>query len=387
MTTRSDPTKILEERYFVATNEVKKDGGKSVLRKLSKTQIDWLNTIVDRRESLKAVLTVLITSLTIKLDNPHQDIRLHKEEFQGGYSGRTYDTKYVTPFMKARFHRLAMKESGWLTRSIEQPHPFNRQFPGKIRDERVKDAFLRILEDIEEHEGQPDQYLTALFILLINQTADTSFLHSIAVGSRDATINRIMSGLEKHFYAKYKAAGASRLPVVAIYSIYQCLVAENTRYKDKRLLPLRSHTTSDFRSKGIGDIELVNTDEEFFEGVEIKHMIPITAQLVEDAIDKFQDKPVKRYYLLTTAEPCISTGEQEKIKSVIQRIEITHGCEVIVNGTMPSLRYYLRLLNNPALFLKRYSQNLEAEFSDSTDIKEEHLREWQSLRERIAATD
>ncbi len=303
----------------------------------------------------------------------------------GGYSGRTYDTKYVTPFMKSRFHRLAMKESGWLTRSIEQAHVFDRRFPGKIRDVKVKQAFLSILDDIEEHDGQPEEYLTALFVLLINKTVDTSYLSSIAVGSREATISRIIDGLGKHFHAKYSAAGASRLPVIAIYSVYQCLMEEHARYRGKRLLPLRGHTTSDYRSKGIGDIEVVDVNGGFFEGVEIKHMISITPQLIEDAFDKFRGKPVKRYYLLTTADPCIVRGEQDAVRRTIQRIELTHGCEVIVNGIMPSLKYYLRLVDDPAVFLKRYAENLDRQFSESADLKEEHIDKWKTLRE--AATD
>ncbi len=384
MTLTNTPIQILERCYFVATTEIKKDGGKAALRKLGKTPIDWLNVIIEQRESLRAVLTVLVTSLTKKIEDPNQDVRLHKEEFPGGYSGRTYDTKYVTPFIKSRFRRLAMKESGWLTRSIEQPHPFYRDFPGKIKNEQVKTAFLSILEDIEEHNGSPEQYLVSLFILLINCTTDTNHLLQETDPFREVTVSHIMLGLEQHFYSNYDVAGASRLPVLAIYSIYQCLVQENARYKDKQLAPLRGHTTSDLCSKGIGDIEVIDTNGNFFEAVEIKHLIPITAQLVEDAFEKFRDKPVKRYYLLTTAEPCVSTAEQAKVKNVIQRIELTHGCEVIVNGIMPSLRYYLRLLNDPALFLKRYSQNLQAAFTDSTEVKETHLRKWRALHEQLA---
>ena len=34
-----------------------------------------------------------------------------------------------------------MAESAYLTRSIEQPHPLNKNFPGKVRDEYVKKFF------------------------------------------------------------------------------------------------------------------------------------------------------------------------------------------------------------------------------------------------------
>jgi DNA (cytosine-5)-methyltransferase 1 len=181
--------------YFNATDEVRKDGGRATLSALSNDQRAWLNAVVEKRESQKAVLTVLIALLLKKIEHPAQDIRLHKEEFPQGFSGRTYDTKYVTPFMKDRFRRLAMAESGWLTRSLEQPHPLTKDFPGKIRDKRIKDALLRILDDVEEHGAAPDKYLTSLFVLLIQYTADASYLHNVVVGAREATIDRIINGL------------------------------------------------------------------------------------------------------------------------------------------------------------------------------------------------
>ena len=51
--------------------------------------------------------------------NPAQDIRNHQASIEGGYSGRTFDSKYITPFMK--LHKFpSMAESGWLTRALEQ---------------------------------------------------------------------------------------------------------------------------------------------------------------------------------------------------------------------------------------------------------------------------
>jgi len=51
-----------------------------------------------------------------------------------------------------------MKESGWLTRSIEQAHKFDLEFPGKIRDKLVKESFLQIINDIEENNASPKKF-------------------------------------------------------------------------------------------------------------------------------------------------------------------------------------------------------------------------------------
>ena len=149
------------------------------------------------------------------------------------------------------------------------------------------------------------------------------------------------------------------------------------RYKGKTLSPLKSHTTSDIKSGGIGDIEVLDENKDFFEAVEIKHNIPISSDIVEGAYQKFADTSVHRYYLLTTAEP--NVNDSETIDRLIQQIRRRHGCEVIVNGILPSLKYYLRLLSNPKLFLDCYSKNLQLDFNQNTDIKAIHLSYWNKL--------
>jgi DNA (cytosine-5)-methyltransferase 1 len=367
-----EPRKILEDFYQIASSD-------SFLFSLNEKQKEWLNSIIDNAESFKAVLTVLTTSLVKKIEDPNQDVRYHKVELEGGYSGRTYDTKYVTPFFKDRFARLAMKESGWLTRSIEQPRPFTLDFPGKIRSPRVKESFLQILNDIEENKANPELYLIHLFIYLIRATNTPSVKSYHNISPQKVTIDSIIEKLKLHFSSRYKVAGASKLPVIAIYSIYELLINGPDRYKGKKLKPLKSHLSSDIRAKSIGDIEIVDEDESYFEAIEIKHGKQIDSIMVSDAYEKFKDKEISRYYLLTTAEPNIKCDEREAIHIEIEKIKKEHGCEVIANGIIPSLRYYLRLLSNPEMFIERYTENLRLEFLKSTEIKTEHIEKWKEL--------
>jgi len=371
--------KILNEAFSEAEKEIKKDGGKKYLNKLNTDQKSWIMKITEKAESLKAVVTALTTSLVKKIEDPKQDIRYHKHELKGGYSGRTLDTNYITPFFKKHFRRLAMKESGWLTRSIEQPHPFTKDFPGKIRDKEVKKAFLEIIDDIETKEADPKIYLVALFILLIKITSIEQTKINIKKIEKGITIGSIIDALKIHFFEKYSVSGASRLPVIALYSIYQILIKDVSRYNNKRLLPLRSHISPDVRARGIGDIEVVDENNNYFEAVEIKHGIPIDSIMIQDAYDKFKTTPIKRYYLLTTADPNIKVEEEDNILEVIEEIRTKHGCEVIVNGLIPSLKYYLRLLKTPSKFIDNYTKNLEEEFSKTTEIKREHIIKWKDV--------
>ena len=367
-----NPRLILEEIYQNAHVE------RNMLSVLSPTKREWVKVVVAGAESQKAVLTVLVTSLVKKIEMPSQDIRYHKVELPNGYSGRSFDTEYVTPFIREKFSRLAMKESGWLTRSLEQVHAFTLDFPGKIRNASVKNAFLHILNDIEENQASPEEYLLALFELLIDYTESSKiFIEPILRDRRDSIwIENIIEMLRDHFFHSYRVSGASRLPVLAIYSAYELLMGYD-RYIGKELCPLKSHTTSDTKSSGIGDIEVLDEQGNFFEGIEIKHGIPITPMLVQDAFDKFTNTAVCRYYLLTTAEP--EMEDVDAIRTLIYKLRSEHGCEIIVNGIIPSLKYYLRLLNDPVMFLDCYGGNLQADFDISTDVKRIHLQYWDEL--------
>jgi len=184
-----------------------------------------LNTVLNYSEQAKAVLTVLITSLTYKILNPEQDIRKHQVSIPGGYSGRTFDTKYITPFMKAcKFP--AMSDSGWLTRALEQKVPYDQNYSGAISPKDLKPVFLEILDNIQNGarcEGYLGYILQGLIIKRNRQEIDLA--RPIAL-----SITSILTLLQNHFDSRYQAEGASRLPVLALYAAYQCLINENQTF-------------------------------------------------------------------------------------------------------------------------------------------------------------
>ncbi len=79
-----------------------------------------------------------------------------------GFSGRTVDTKYITPTLK-ELGLPAMAESGWLTRSLEQPYPYDFKYNGKITPIDLKTAFLKILDFVEQDSTKSETVLTLLF--------------------------------------------------------------------------------------------------------------------------------------------------------------------------------------------------------------------------------
>ena len=361
-----NPTEFINTAYGNAVSRL--GSGNSIRTNLDISVTDYLDEILQRSESSKGVLTVILTSLIYKSLFPEQDIRNHQTSIPEGYSGRTFDSKYITPFLKeTKFP--AMAESGWLTRSLEQKVPYDQNYSGAIRPDMLKTAFLETVTFIQQGQHL-DECLGYLLQGLIIQRNS----HQIDLAKpRNLPIVTIIDLLTKHSTAKYSAEGASRLPVLALYAAYECLIQETKRFKDKRLLTLESHTSADVRSGRIGDIDVVNENGKAFEAVEVKHGIPISAQLVRDAFEKFKSTQVSRYYLLSTAN--IKLAEKESIEAEIDRIKDIHGCHVIVNGLTNSLAYYLRLLDDTALFIECYVNLVELDAA----LKYEHKQQWNTI--------
>lgn len=361
-----EPIEFLKQIYNESMTIVGSDN--TIKSDLDPKAANHLSEILGRSESAKAVITVILTSTVYKMLNPEQDIRNHQTSIPNGYSGRTFDSKFITPFLKSvKFP--AMAESGWLTRSLEQKVPYDLNYSGAIRPDSLKTAFLETIAFIQKGKDL-DKVLSFLFQGLIIQRNAQQIDLAKPLNLPIATIIDLLS---KHFDTKYSAEGASRLPVLALYAAYQCLVNEVKRFEGKTLLPMESHTSADTRSGRIGDIDIVDEKGKAFEAVEVKHGIAITAQLVKDAFEKFKTTQVTRYYLLSTAN--IDASQAEEINKEVERIKNIHGCHVIANGLINSLKYYLRLLSDTSEFIENYVNLIEAD----TALKFEHKTEWNNI--------
>lgn len=341
---------------------------------LGEDQRLWADTISEKEETFKGVYTVTVTSLVYKCLHPDQDIRLHQANMDNGYSGRSFDTKYITPFLKQKKFFGAMKESGWLTRSLEQNLPYDLDYPGKINSKKVKTSFLNILNDVEVNNANPKEYLLKIFFnsISLKEKKAVKLINPI-VSESSIDINTIMELLNRHFYYKYKSRGASILPVVALYSVYECIVEELRRFKGKKLQKLASHTSSDRSSGNTGDIVVLNSDNTLYEVVEVKFDIAPDYIMVDDGYKKICETPIQRYYILSTMSA--KDDEIDEIYELIEKIRKEHGCQVIINGVIPTIKYYLRLLEDTDKFIEKYIKNLE----EDEEINYEHKIAWNNM--------
>lgn len=246
---------VLNEVYSEALEKTAND---NLSTGLDNAIINDLELLISRSERNKGLVTVLITLTTHKIVSPSQDIRYHQAQLPNGFAGRGIDQQYITPFMKS-VSFPAMAESGWLTRSLEQPHPYDFDYPGKIKPDNIKRAFLTIVDKVQKCEAQPREVLDYIFRLLIKQ--------------RD-TLN----------------------------------------------------------------IELAKP-----------HSLSISSNM--------------------------DSADWDSIDNEIKRISQIHGCQVIVNGVYTTLKYYLRLVKDPAEFIDRYVELLK---SDET-VKFQHKEVWNDI--------
>ena len=327
-----------------------------------------LKIIHENIERHKGVWTTLITSVVYKISNPEQDIRKHKIEFEDGYSGRSYDTKFITPVLKKNA-LPSMAESGWLTRSIEQASVFDKNFTGKIRNILVKKAFLEIIDSIQVNPSINNEILEYL-VFAGKEVARKNIIQIQPIKKLDQFHRiEIIRNIKNFIDFDYAISGASKIPVIAIYSIYKSLLLNQKKYNNYTLKDLGFHTTSDKTSKSSGDIEIFNSENELIESIEVKMNILIDDHLINRVFEKIKTFNPHYYYIITTNEVKISEFS-EKVLEIFNN----HGCELMIFNFYEFIEKYLGLIDKTD-FLNQFSKIIVKD----TELKTIHKEKWRDL--------
>jgi DNA (cytosine-5)-methyltransferase 1 len=370
---------ILEKVYKEASKLNAAD-----ISNLVKKDIDILLANIEGNKSL---VSAMAASLLKKIIVPKQDIRLHRTDFLNGYSARSLDTHIISPFFKDNFPKYANKESAFLTLAIREKIKWTKREGKnlKIRNVKLREAFLNIFDQIETFKQDPQKYLLYLFFSLIKLSKKDKELFKViplqnVKYSECLNIDIILEMLAKHF----NVAKASRLPVIAIYSIYEILFKKFDRYKYKKLMPLQAHTSSDKHS--LGDIEIYTRANKPFEIVEIKHNIAIDEYLIFDAIKKIGKFKINRYYILTTFQNSFkNAASRKKVLDMICEIKKNQDIDIITNGVLTTIKYYLRFVDSYIDFLDCYTKNLVKDAKLSTEVRNFHLQTWHEIMTKCRA--
>tara|TARA_Y100000741_G_scaffold252486_1_gene194248 strand:+ start:1246 stop:2289 length:1044 start_codon:yes stop_codon:yes gene_type:complete len=327
-------------------------------------------SISNNIENQKGVFTVLITLGVQKIYNPNQDIRYHQDNMKDGFSGRSIDTKYITPTLK-ELQLTSMSESGWLTRSLEQPYPYNQEYAGKITS--VKNEFLdiclyyqtypkRVPEILKYFLSEAEKIRKKNIITIKPVTKENNF-----------TISKIVELFDDLLSHKYKDSGISKIPVIATYSIFELTLHQVKRYQNCKLSDLGSHTASDRTSKTSGDIEIFKNND-LYESYEIKHEIPISTHIINRIFEKIKMFNPNFYYFLTTNP---ELGINQEVIDKINSIRKSHGCEIRVIKFCDFLSINLGLL----ISIDDYINLLNKNITEDKEIKISHKIKYRELME------
>lgn len=344
------------------SNSKTKVGGNA--DKAPETILDSCETIIINKPHNKYIFSIVLTACLKKILNPLQDIRIAQENMENGYSNRSLDQRVITPFLK-RYNYTHCEASGLESgRNLERPIPWGLVYPCKPRGKSNREAFLGILNYVQEESGDP---LVVIKYLLYFDKVKRESYSKTTIPPREHQIAKIMNIFTRHFIES-SGQGKSRLPVLALYAIYEELVEQLSRYRDTKLLPLERHTTSDLRSGSIGDIQ-VDKNGQPFEGIEVKSEKPITAAMVNELKRKLANRPASRYYILSTAPIQVLDDDRNSVDLAIRETESETGCQVIANGLVRTLWYYLRLLDDPSVVLTNYQRLLESDLDIQPGLK------------------
>ncbi len=244
-------------------------------------------------------------------------------------------------------------------------------YKGSIKNTEVKTAFLNILDFIQKNPGKTENVLL-LLLNKVNEIQKKNVVKIIPLTNPDGlAIGKIIECLNEHFSFNYHDFGGAKLPVLAFYAIYTQLIQEVKRYKNSTLNKLGSHTASDRTSKVAGDIEIFKGGN-LFEAIEIKDR-EIDVNVVLIAIEKIIRYHPTRYYILTHKRT--KPSDEDAIDLRIKEVKEKHGCQIIINGVLPTIKYYLRLTHSIEEFFSEYSKLVE----EDVELKKVHKEKWNDI--------
>jgi DNA (cytosine-5)-methyltransferase 1 len=358
---------VLKECYDAAERLLKSADTSTQEAVLGKNTFD---DVVKLSKIKHAARGITLTLAAYKVTETTQDIRCHKSEHEGGFSARSIDNAGTIPFLQENSLDYNV-ETHWLSQTFSFAGPYMPDLVLKTQPKAAGPLMLKVVNSIQNSANPVEQAKAVLQIIFI-ALIDARNKGKVPLEKpQNLSIDQTILLLNSHFLHGYEKNNP-RLPQVAIYAIYQCIMSTMDRYKELTLMPLERMKAANRKSGSVGDID-INKDDQPFEAVEIKFKIEVSREHVAEAIQKIKSASVQRYLILSTSG--VGNDEADEIAKLTNTFRQSNGCEIIVNGVLDTIKYYLRLIDSPATFINRYTTLVEAD----TDLGYEHRLAWNEV--------
>ncbi|WP_456111827.1 hypothetical protein [Roseburia inulinivorans] len=359
-------TEILSECYEAAELESKKDDISDLIATIGESDS---KVIIELANTKHACRGAAITLAIYKILHPEQDIRSHKAEYDNGFSARGVDHNVTVPFLIQKGLPYNV-DTHWLSQTLSYSQPYTPDVILKTVPKKAGSDFIITANLIQDADST--ERVKKITTLILEKMIEERNKGNIPLTKpKNLSIDQIMEILHKQFSASYEK-NAPRLPQIAVYAIYKCLMNDVDRYSGFELKPLERMKTANRKSGTVGDIDLWENGRPI-EAVEIKYEIAVGISHVSEAIQKVQTESVERYFILSTAKP--DFDEWDDVQNLISDFRKSNGCEIIVNGVYETIKYYLRLLKSTNEFINAYTDLLAVD----EDINYEHKVAWNAI--------
>lgn len=359
----------LDALYAAANAVVEGDSVDSAVAELG----DWGRVVDGLAKTKHASRGAFLTLATYKAHFPSQDIRYNKAEHPGGFSARAIDSTVTVPFLRS-VDLYTNVESHWLTQTLSFADPWTRAITLKTTPRSVGPALIESVNRLEEFppEEQASRAASAAKVVLARLIEERNRSKVEITRPKGLTVAEVSGLLVGLMDRPYKRA-APRLPQVMIFAMYIALFQSGlSRYHDCDLEELGRMKAADRKSGTVGDI-VVSKLNRPVEAVETKLDVVITTSIVREAMEKVKSHSVERYLILSTAG--IAPSDRTEMMQLVGDFRRSNGCEIIVDGVLPTISYYLRLLPSTALFVDSLADLLESD----VELDYEHRIAWNEL--------
>ena len=344
------PEKLLEEAFKEAIELL---DNSFITDKQIKNKIE----LICRNQQNRAGVRLLLSCSLAKVNISSIDIRKPYTEIgtNDSFSGRTYDEKYITPFINK--HDLPCNPTtAFLTPALRNRNIILTTDVNLVgRPPKLYQYLLEILNDVHEERISAKQLLVeTIRLLLVIRNEDRQRINSLLANlkasdkSMQLSSERIVKLLAQHLSTK----GSSRLPVLIVAAAYQ---AASEKLGEK-ILPLQVHTAADKQTGTIGDLEVTLIDNDsIITSYEMK-MKTITKDDIDIALNKISraKNRIDNYIFITTKEL-----DKEVVCYAESIYDRTNGIEITILDCLGFIRhFFLHLFHRlRTSFLDEY-QNL-----------------------------